>query len=132
MAVACGAIVHYRAMPGADSVLVQDNLLVVDSGAHYNDGTTDITRTLAIGEVDAEMGCAATAVLRGHIAVATARFPAEPQASRLMLARAPMWQHGYDYAHGTGHGVGHVLQVHEGPVNLSKQAAGRWSLSCVE
>ena len=120
-----GAIVHYRAMPGADSVLVQNSLLLVDSGAHYTDGTTDITRTLAIGEVDAEMIRAFTAVLRGHIAVATARFPAGTSGQQIdALARAPMWQHGYDYAHGTGHGVGHVLQVHEGPVSLSKRGSG--------
>ena len=117
-----GAIVHYRAIAGLDSVLVEDSLLLVDSGAHYNDGTTDITRTMAIGTPTSEMITAFTAVLRGHIAVATARFPAGTTGQQIdALARAPMWAAGLDYAHGTGHGVGHVMQVHEGPASISKR-----------
>ena len=117
-----GAIVHYRAIAGQDSVLQTDSLLLVDSGAHYSDGTTDITRTVAIGTPDAQMRRAFTAVLRAHIAVARARFPAGTTGQQIdSLARAPMWSLGLDYAHGTGHGVGHVLQVHEGPASISKR-----------
>ena len=117
-----GAIVHYRAMPGADLALVGDSLLLLDSGAHYNDGTTDITRTMAIGTPSQDMIHAFTAVLRGHIAVAQARFPAGTTGQQIdALARAPMWSVGLDYAHGTGHGVGHVMQVHEGPASISKR-----------
>ncbi len=117
-----GAIVHYRAIPGQDSVLVDNSLLLVDSGAHYNDGTTDITRTIAIGTPTPQMIAAFTAVLRGHIAVATARFPQGTTGQQIdALARAPMWAVGLDYAHGTGHGVGHVMQVHEGPASISKR-----------
>ena len=117
-----GAIVHYRAIAGQDRELQQDSLLLVDSGAHYHDGTTDITRTVAIGTPDAGMCDAFTAVLRAHIAVALARFPAGTTGQQIdALARAPMWAAGLDYAHGTGHGVGHVLQVHEGPASISKR-----------
>ena len=117
-----GAIVHYRAVEGQDSLLVTDSLLLVDSGAHYNDGTTDITRTMAIGTPTPAMITAFTAVLRGHIAVATARFPKGTTGQQIdALARAPMWGEGLDYAHGTGHGVGHVMQVHEGPASISKR-----------
>jgi len=117
-----GAIVHYRAIEGQDRILVEDSLLLVDSGAHYNDGTTDITRTMAIGTPTPDMITAFTAVLRGHIAVATARFPKGTTGQQIdALARAPMWAVGLDYAHGTGHGVGHVMQVHEGPANISKR-----------
>ena len=117
-----GAIVHYRAVAGQDRALVEDSLLLVDSGAHYNDGTTDITRTMAIGTPAPDMITAFTAVLRGHIAVAMARFPKGTTGQQIdALARAPMWAAGLDYAHGTGHGVGHVMQVHEGPANISKR-----------
>ena len=119
-----GAIVHYRALPGADITLTEDSLLLLDSGAHYNDGTTDITRTVAIGTPDAEMIHAFTAVLRGHIAVARARFPEGTTGQQIdVMARAPMWSVGLDYAHGTGHGVGHVMQVHEGPASISKRGS---------
>jgi Xaa-Pro aminopeptidase len=117
-----GAIVHYRALPGADRQLDEGSLLLVDSGGHYNDGTTDITRTVAIGVPDAAMRRGFTAVLRSHIAVAMARFPKGTNGQQIdALARAPMWAQGMDYAHGTGHGVGHVLQVHEGPASISKR-----------
>ena len=117
-----GAIVHYRALAGQDSVLVNDSLLLVDSGAHYHDGTTDITRTVAIGTPTAAMIHGFTAVLRGHIAVAEARFPDGTTGQQIdTLARGPMWSLGLDYAHGTGHGVGHVMQVHEGPASISKR-----------
>ena len=117
-----GAIVHYRALAGQDSVLITDSLLLLDSGAHYNDGTTDITRTVAIGTPTASMIHGFTAVLRAHIAVAEARFPQGTTGQQIdALARAPMWSLGLDYAHGTGHGVGHLMQVHEGPASISKR-----------
>ena len=115
-----GAIVHYRALAGQDSALVDDSLLLLDSGAHYNDGTTDITRTVTIGTPTAAMIRGFTAVLRGHIAVAEARFPQGTTGQQIdTLARSPMWSLGLDYAHGPGHGVGHVMQVHEGPASIS-------------
>jgi len=117
-----GAIVHYRAREGADSALINDSLLLVDSGAHYNDGTTDITRTMLVGNADAKMRHAFTSVLKGHIAVATARFPQDTTGQQIdVIARQPMWAEGLDFAHGTGHGVGHVMQVHEGPASISKR-----------
>jgi len=119
-----GAIVHYRAIEGADERLLCDSLLLVDSGAHYTDGTTDITRTMAIGTPDNEMRHAFTAVLKGHIAVARARFPTSATGQQIdVLARQPLWAEGLDYAHGTGHGVGHILQVHEGPASISKRGS---------
>ena len=121
-----GAIVHYRAIEGADSALVGDSLLLVDSGAHYSSGTTDITRTMAIGTPSEQMRHAFTCVLKGHIAVARARFPADSTGQQIdVLARGPLWAEGLDYAHGTGHGVGHIMQVHEGPANLSKRGTER-------
>lgn len=119
-----GAIVHYRALPGADRILLTDNLLLLDSGAHYHDGTTDITRTIAIGTPDAAMCRAFTLVLKGHITLAMAVFPPDATGVQLdALTRAPLWAAGMDYAHGTGHGVGHVLQVHEGPASISKRGS---------
>ena len=121
-----GAIVHYRAIEGADSALVGDSLLLVDSGAHYSSGTTDITRTMAIGTPSEQMRHAFTCVLKGHIAVARARFPADSTGQQIdVLARGPLWAEGLDYAHGTGHGVGHIMQVHEGPASLSKRGTER-------
>lgn len=121
-----GAIVHYRAIEGADSALVGNSLLLVDSGAHYTTGTTDITRTMAIGTPSDEMRHAFTCVLKGHIAVARARFPADCTGQQIdALARGPLWAERLDYAHGTGHGVGHIMQVHEGPASLSKRGTER-------
>ena len=121
-----GAIVHYRAIEGADSALVGDSLLLVDSGAHYSTGTTDITRTMAIGTPSEQMRHAFTCVLKGHIALARARFPADSTGQQIdVLARGPLWAEGLDYAHGTGHGVGHIMQVHEGPASLSKRGTER-------
>ncbi|MGL4223524.1 MAG: aminopeptidase P family protein [Vibrio sp.] len=103
--------------------LTLNSLYLVDSGGQYLDGTTDITRTIAIGEVNAEMKQQFTLVLKGHIALARARFPKGTTGSQLdVLARQHLWAHGYDYDHGTGHGVGHFLSVHEGPQRISKVA----------
>jgi Xaa-Pro aminopeptidase len=116
-----GAIVHYRAEAASQGRLRPGELFLLDSGAQYPDGTTDVTRTLAIGEPSAEMRDRFTRVLKGHIALATARFPRGTSGSQLdVLARQHLWQAGLDYDHGTGHGVGSYLNVHEGPQRISK------------
>jgi Xaa-Pro aminopeptidase len=118
-----GAIVHYRASPASERTLEPGSLYLVDSGGQYRDGTTDITRTVAIGTPSAEMRDRFTRVLKGHIALAMARFPAGTTGSQLdALARYALWQAGLDYDHGTGHGVGAYLSVHEGPQRISKMA----------
>ena len=116
-----GAIVHYRATPATNRRLEQGQLFLLDSGAQYLDGTTDVTRTVAIGEPTDEMRERFTRVFRGHIAIATCRFPKGTTGSQLdTLARHSLWQGGLDYDHGTGHGVGSYLGVHEGPHRISK------------
>ena len=118
-----GAIVHYRASAASQRTLEPGSLYLVDSGGQYRDGTTDITRTVAIGAPSAEMRDRFTRVLKGHIALAMARFPAGTTGSQLdALARYALWQAGLDYDHGTGHGVGAYLSVHEGPHRISKMA----------
>jgi Xaa-Pro aminopeptidase len=118
-----GAIVHYRASEASERTLEPGSLYLVDSGGQYRDGTTDITRTVAIGTPSAEMRDRFTRVLKGHIALAMARFPAGTTGSQLdALARYALWQAGLDYDHGTGHGVGAYLSVHEGPHRISKMA----------
>jgi Xaa-Pro aminopeptidase len=116
-----GAIVHYRASEASQRTLEPGSLYLVDSGGQYRDGTTDITRTVAIGAPSPEMRDRFTRVLKGHIALAMARFPAGTTGSQLdALARYALWQAGLDYDHGTGHGVGAYLSVHEGPHRISK------------
>lgn len=116
-----GAIVHYRVSRETDRTLQQGELFLLDSGAQYLDGTTDITRTMPVGTPTDEMRDRFTLVLKGHIALATARFPAGTTGTQLdTLARAPLWSAGLDYDHGTGHGVGSFLGVHEGPHRISK------------
>ena len=116
-----GAIVHYRVNAATNRKLELGELLLIDSGAQYLDGTTDITRTVAIGKPTEEMRERFTLVLKGHIAIATARFPEGTRGIDLdPLARRALWQHGLDYDHGTGHGVGSYLSVHEGPQSISK------------
>ena len=116
-----GAIVHYRVTTESDRRIEPGSLYLVDSGAQYLDGTTDVTRTVAIGAPTPEMKDRFTRVLKGHIAIATARFPTGTSGSQLdALARTPLWQAGLDYDHGTGHGVGSFLGVHEGPHRISK------------
>ena len=116
-----GAIVHYRVTPETDRALGSGELYLVDSGAQYLDGTTDVTRTVAIGTPSAEMRDRFTRVLKGHIAIALARFPTGTTGGQLdTLARQFLWQSGLDYDHGTGHGVGSYLGVHEGPQRISK------------
>jgi len=116
-----GAIVHYHAQEARQGRLRLGELLLLDSGAQYPDGTTDVTRTVAIGEPSAEMRERFTRVLKGHIALATVRFPRGTSGSQLdVLARQHLWRAGLDYDHGTGHGVGSYLSVHEGPQRISK------------
>ena len=111
-----GAIVHYDPTPETDVPLHPEGLLLVDSGAHYRQGTTDVTRTIALGPVTQEEKRMFTLVLKGHLALAAARFPRGATGENLdVLARLPLWEQGLDYNHGTGHGVGFILSVHEGP-----------------
>lgn len=111
-----GAIIHYAATPETDVALEPRGLLLVDSGGHYLQGTTDITRTIALGPVTQEMKDVFTRVLRSHLQLANARFLHGCTGVNLdVLARGPMWEADMDYKHGTGHGVGYILNVHEGP-----------------
>jgi Xaa-Pro aminopeptidase len=116
-----GAIVHYRVTRKSNRRIQPGDLLLIDSGAQYQDGTTDVTRTIAVGEPTAEMRDRFTRVLRGHIAIARAVFPDGTTGAQLdTLARQFLWQAGIDFEHGTGHGVGSYLSVHEGPARISK------------
>jgi Xaa-Pro aminopeptidase len=116
-----GAIVHYRVTTATNRTITDGDLFLIDSGAQYEDGTTDITRTLIVGEPTEEMRDRFTRVLKGHIAIATAIFPEGTSGAQLdTLARASLWQAGLDFDHGTGHGVGSYLSVHEGPARISK------------
>jgi Xaa-Pro aminopeptidase len=116
-----GAIVHYRPTQRLAKRLERGSLLLVDSGAQYLDGTTDVTRTVAIGTPSQEMRERFTLVLKGHLALSRVRFPAGTTGSALdALARVPLWAAGLDFDHGTGHGVGSYLGVHEGPQRISK------------
>ncbi len=116
-----GAIVHYRVTRSSNRTIGKNELFLVDSGAQYEDGTTDITRTLVVGRPTQEMRDRFTRVLKGHIAIATAVFPENTSGAQLdPLARTTLWHAGLDFDHGTGHGVGSYLSVHEGPPRISK------------
>ncbi|MBP1090685.1 aminopeptidase P family protein [Bradyrhizobium diazoefficiens] len=116
-----GAIVHYRVTRKSNRRIAPGDLLLIDSGAQYEDGTTDVTRTMAVGEPTGEMRDRFTRVLRGHIAIARAIFPDGTNGAQLdTLARQYLWAAGVDFEHGTGHGVGSYLSVHEGPARISK------------
>lgn len=111
-----GAIVHYEATPETDVPLRPEGLILIDSGAQYLDGTTDITRTIALGDVTEEQKLVYTLVLKGHIQLELCKFPRGASGTQLdALARKDMWRYGFNYMHGTGHGVGSYLNVHEGP-----------------
>ncbi len=115
------AFAHYRVSEASNLKLTPGSLFLVDSGGQYPDGTTDITRTVPIGDPTAEMKTQYTRVLKGHIALSMVRFPKGTTGTQLdILARFPLWQAGFDYDHGTGHGVGSFLGVHEGPQRISK------------
>ena len=114
-----GAIVHYEATPETDVTLKPEGFLLLDSGAQYLDGTTDITRTIALGPLTEEEKTDYTLILKGHIALAMAVFPEGTRGAQLdVLARMPIWKERMNYMHGTGHGVGHFLNVHEGPQSI--------------
>ncbi|MDR1562544.1 MAG: aminopeptidase P family protein [Dysgonamonadaceae bacterium] len=114
------AIVHYRADEKSNSIIMPKGILLVDSGAHYLDGTTDLTRTVACGEISGEMKRDFTLVLKGHIALSTICFPKGTTGTQIdAIARQFLWKDGANYLHGTGHGVGHCLPVHEGPQKIS-------------
>jgi Xaa-Pro aminopeptidase len=116
-----GAIVHYRPTTKSKRELASGTLYLIDSGAQYREGTTDVTRTIAIGTPTAEMRRHYGLVLKAHIAIATARFPKGTRGQDLdPFARRPLWEAGLDFDHGTGHGVGSYLSVHEGPHRISK------------
>jgi len=116
-----GAIVHYRVTRKTNRLIAPGELFLIDSGGQYEDGTTDITRTVAVGEPSADMRERFTRVLKGHIAIARAVFPEGTTGAQLdPLARQFLWAAGLDFDHGTGHGVGSYLSVHEGPARLSK------------
>lgn len=111
-----GAIVHYEATPETDAPLLPEGLILIDSGAQYQDGTTDITRTIALGPVTEEMKHVYTLVLKGHIQLELAKFPDGASGTQIdALSRECMWREGYNFLHGTGHGVGSYLNVHEDP-----------------
>ncbi|RJF93334.1 aminopeptidase P family protein [Sphingomonas cavernae] len=121
-----GAVVHYRVSEETNRPLEMNSLYLVDSGGQYRDGTTDVTRTVPIGEPTQEMRDRFTRVLKGHIALARAIFPAGTRGGQLdTLARQYLWEAGLDYAHGTGHGVGSFLSVHEGPQRIAMSAGGQ-------
>ena len=116
-----GAIVHYRVTRATNRRIAPEELFLIDSGAQYEDGTTDITRTVVVGRPTAEMRTRFTLVLKGHIAIARAVFPDGTSGAQIdSFARAPLWAAGLDFDHGTGHGVGSYLGVHEGPARISK------------
>ena len=116
-----GAMPHYRAMPESHAVIEGDGLLLIDSGGQYRGGTTDITRMWPIGRLGDAHKRDVTIVLRGTIALSRTRFPRGTLSPMLdAIARAPLWEHGMDYGHGTGHGVGYFLNVHEGPQSISR------------
>jgi|DewCreStandDraft_4_1066084.scaffolds.fasta_scaffold13322_4 Xaa-Pro aminopeptidase len=119
-----GAIVHYRVSRASNRRIAPGDLFLIDSGGQYEDGTTDITRTIIVGQPSAEMRSRFTLVLKGHIAIARAVFPEGTSGAQLdSFARAPLWAAGLDFDHGTGHGVGSYLSVHEGPARISKLGA---------
>jgi Xaa-Pro aminopeptidase len=116
------AIPHYRVTRSSNRTIKRDEIFLIDSGGQYPDGTTDVTRTMIVGTPSAEMRDRFTRVLKGHIALATMRFPEGTTGAALdAFARKPLWDAGLDYDHGTGHGVGSYLSVHEGPQNISKK-----------
>ena len=121
-----GAVVHYKVTEDTSRPIEMDSLYLVDSGGQYVDGTTDVTRTVPVGTPTAEMRDRFTRVLKGHIALARALFPQGTRGSQLdSLARQYLWEVGLDYAHGTGHGVGSFLAVHEGPQRIAKPSGGQ-------
>jgi Xaa-Pro aminopeptidase len=123
-----GAVIHYRAEEGSALPLTTEGVFLLDSGGQYRDGTTDVTRTVHFGTPTAFQRLAYTRVLQGHIALAAARFPTGASGVALdAFARAPLWASGLDYRHGTGHGVGAFLNVHEGPHGAANVQRGAYA-----
>lgn len=121
-----GAIIHYKPEPKTNKKITKDGIYLLDSGGQYLNGTTDITRTMCFGKPTKEQVKNFTLVLKGHIALARAKFPEGTTGSQLdVLARQYLWEYGLDYNHGTGHGVGHFLSVHEGPQRIGKLGGGQ-------
>ncbi|HYM17303.1 MAG TPA: aminopeptidase P family protein [Micropepsaceae bacterium] len=121
-----GAVVHYRVTRKTNRRIQSGELFLIDSGAQFVDGTTDVTRTLAVGQPSAEMRDRFTRVLKGHIQLALAKFPEGTTGAQLdAFARRPLWEVGLDYGHGTGHGVGSYLSVHEGPQSISQRGTAQ-------
>lgn len=128
-----GAIIHYKVTPDSDTELQPDGLYLIDSGGQYLDGTTDITRTVALGEPTEEERKMYTLVLKGHIGMAALIFPEGTRGNQIdVMARQPLWQHGLNYRHGTGHGVGFFMNVHEGPQRIAHVAGGSADLPIKE
>jgi len=128
-----GALPHYHSVPGEDAVVKNEGVLLVDSGGQYLDGTTDITRTFGLGKVTDEQRTRYTLVLKGHIALARALFPSGTRGIQLdILARQHLWQQGLNYGHGTGHGVGFFLNVHEPPQGIAPTMSERGKTGFVE
>jgi len=118
------ALPHYNFRNGEPRTIGKDAIYLVDSGGHYEEGTTDITRTIQIGDTNDDIRTLFTLVMKGHIALSRAQFPKGTCGMQLdVLARLPLWQAGFNYDHGTGHGVGHVLSVHEGPQRISPKGS---------
>lgn len=127
-----GAIVHYEATPDTDVKIEPRGLCLVDTGGHYSEGTTDVTRTIALGELTDEEKRAYTLVLKGHLRLMAVKFPEGISGQNLdAIARGPLWEQGLDYRHGTGHGVGYLLSVHEGPQNIRWKAGRDKAVSLV-
>lgn len=124
-----GAIIHYRVTPESDTELHPNGIYLIDSGGQYLDGTTDITRTLTLGEPTEEQRKIYTLVLKGHIGLAMLKFPEGTRGMLLdVMARQPLWQHGLNYRHGTGHGVGYFMNVHEGPQRIGPGMGGGYKV----
>ncbi len=121
-----GAIIHYEPVPETDAPIEDDSIVLIDTGGHYFRGTTDVTRCVSLGKPTEKMKMLYTAVLKGHLALGSAVFKKGTTGRSLdILARRPLWELGYDYNHGTGHGVGFILNVHEGPQNISSGISKR-------
>jgi len=128
-----GAIIHYKVSPESDTELHPDGIYLIDSGGQYLDGTTDITRTLTLGTPTDEQIKMYTLVLKGHIGLARLKFPEGTRGNQLdVMARQPLWQHGLNFRHGTGHGVGFFMNVHEGPQSIGPGNSGKYAVGMKE
>ena len=128
-----GAIIHYKVSPKTDTEMQADGIYLIDSGGQYLDGTTDITRTISLGTPTQEQKKIYTLVLKGHIALAALKFPEGTRGNQLdVMARQPLWQYGLNFRHGTGHGVGFFMNVHEGPQRIGPGTGGAYDVTMKE